>query len=231
MILRRFGTVLDGSFVDIDFIRSSEDGVLKVGGVYADEVIFLIESLLAHDFTDNFANRDVAYGLRSHTYSGTSTLRFTDGELIGGGGIVKEIGKLPDIHCVRNLSQGCVRSFILNTENDHRIGKDLLSYSDVLSKKQWFRLASVMNALLNFKFVEFDGSSILFNKTETEEWSDKVLMAVYMLVAECFVTPVGTTRVVLLSDMSFLTESQLSRLLVTLKSIDKNEIVILKSDL
>jgi len=223
MVIKNISTVINGMFTSLDL---PDAATISLKGSGSDYILYVIESLLANDFTSNFAKRDIRFGINRPSYEGVSTLVMENGQIVGQGETVQKFGKPPLIHCIRHIKDGSLRSFIVNDKNDHKIGVDLLIYSDIISKRSWVRLSETINMLLGFKFMVFSGSDIVFNDAYENDWSSEARMVAYMLLSECFITPENHKRVLLLSEISLLSNSQRVKLLGAISSIEKHGVTI-----
>lgn len=192
------------------------------------QLLYIVESLLANDFTDYYKKIDMQYGLDYEERSGASTLQFTDGVLVGSERTVKSEGVIPKIHCIRYIGGYCksIRSFLLSTESGvSSLYTDLTSYTTALPDSQWFRLIALVNSVVGYEMCSLKDRKLMFD-FDSGDIDEEGCKLVYSLIAECFLTPEGYHRILLLSDIMFLYPEVQLNLLRALHSIKGHSLTL-----
>lgn len=193
---------------------------IVVSGSNKMNLIYCMEMLLGKCFNSDIGTKDAVYGV---TYSDISDciLTFTNDSMIAGkGSMVVSKGVVPKIHCIRHSGEGTIRSYVFSDELcNANIGLSLTQYSRVLSDVDWYRLITLTNKFLDAKVVDVKNEQLEFNFIDGYKYSIEAQKFVYLLFAECMLTPTGFSRVLLLGDIPFLSEDDQIRLMGYLSSI------------
>lgn len=193
-----------------------------------EQVVYLIETLLSREYTDYYAKIDRNYGKTYLPLSKISVLDFTNGKIIGKNSTIKINGTIPNIHCVRYVSHGIIRSFLCqNTEKNGicELNYNMTRYTKEIPELVWVRLIETVNKFLGYKVVDLVDNELRFNFTQTS-YTIEAQKIIYMLISECMLTPNDYLRVVLLSDIECLTPKQQFDLILTLDNIKGHEMLV-----
>ena len=86
---------------------------------------------------------------------------------------------------------------------------NMTTYSNVITQDKWVRLFQVVNDILKFEFVKMQNGNLVFCfDTNNTEYSVDAQKLVYLLVAECFLTPDNYKRVIMLTGVEMLSAQQ-----------------------
>lgn len=203
--------------VSFDF---KEKPSIIVSGLNKMNLIYCLEMLLGKCFNTDISTKDAIYGIK---YSNISDcmLTFMNGSIIAGkGSMVVSKGLVPKIHCIRYSGESNIRSYVFSDEFcDANIGLNLTQYSRVLSDIDWYRLVTLTNKFLDANIVDVKNEQLEFNFIDGYKYSIEVQKFVYLLFAECMLTPTGFSRVLLLGDIPFLSTDDQIKLMGYLSSI------------
>lgn len=198
-------------------------------GTHNVSVLFAVESLLNFDMTNYYLERDKSKGYHYAVPDGECYISFGDtGRLVGLGGKVTSQGNVPKIHCVRYLRDeagGSIRSFIISEEGDtpYQLSTNLTKYSVKLPDSSWFRLTSMVNKVIGFDFCELrargGNKEVYFKYDDAKTISVDGCKAVFMLLAECFLTPEGYHRIMLVPEIECLEAKKQLALLDALSNV------------
>lgn len=203
-------------------------------GTYSLELMYLIESLLSNDMTGYYAKADVEYGISYKEIGANAQIAFNDGLLYSKDQSVFTKGTVPIIHIIRYLTDDKFRSIITGDETIKGCGSiysDMTKYSTILNYPTWQRLVFLTNSLLGYDMVSADNNTLKFNIVEGKNnWSGKAQKFVYLLLAECFVTPKNVHRVLLIPKIDILSKEQQIRLFSVLDNIKGHSLLLSNLD-
>ena len=191
-----------------------------VSGSNKTNLIYCLEMLLGKCFNTDISKKDATYGIEYSDITDCMLTFTNDSIILGKGRSVVSKGNVPKIHCIRHSNGGTIRSYVFSDELlDANIGLNLTQYSRVLSDVDWYRLVTLTNKFLNAPVVNVCNDTLEFNFLSDYKYSIEAQKFVYLLFAECMLTPTGFQRVLLLGDIPFLTEDDQMRLIGYLSSI------------
>ncbi len=169
------------------------------------QVIFVLESLLSGDTGFYRFDLDKSYGFNYSPVTGLSEVLFNSGVITGMDRIVHKDGVIPRLHVIRYLNGSIIRSFLMSGKADTScVSTDMCVYTKAVAEDIWQRVFLITNDILGFPYVTVVNGVLQFNSQEGTYWGIDSQMLVYLLVAECCLTPEGYHRVLLLPDISFL---------------------------
>ena len=183
------------------------------------QIIYIMECLLSNDFTGYYKDLDRKYGY-DYKDIGTSDLIFDEGRLQGKDKVISTWGKTPNIHCIRYLRNGNFRSFLCSGDIAFsELYTNMTEYSNVIPYTSWLRLCSMVNSFIESNIVDIVNNKLIFNWDENCEYSIEAQKFIYCIIAECFLTPKGYYRVLLLPDIELLNKSSQIKLIEYLDNI------------
>lgn len=197
-------------------------------GENKDNILYLVETLLSRDYTDYYAKIDGNYGFSYFPLSKISVLEFTNGKIIGKGNTIRIKGEIPKIHCIRYVRDGIIRSFLCDSYGSDEgkiLTENLTRYTDDIPEAVWSKILKTVNDFLGYEMVLVKDKELHFNFTPTE-YSVSAQKLIYLLIAECFVTPSSYLRIVLLSDIEYMTIEQQTELIKVLDNIKGHEMLL-----
>lgn len=199
-LIKVVGFQVDGHEVSFEL---SQKKTIYVKGQYREHIMYIMESLLARDGSGYYWDLDTRRDAKYKEVEGKSYILFNDGGIMCQDKVVQVNGLVPNIHVIRYTGQDYTfRSFYLqNGLSEYSpIYTDMRKYSHVFDDAKWVRLMVTLNDLLGFEFVRRVGDELQFSPNEASEIPVKCQEFMYMLMAECYLTPGGTySRVLLLS--------------------------------
>lgn len=215
-LLKKVSTGINGQTIDVNL---PDKKTIILRGRNALQVLFITESLLRQDFTDYFSSLDKQFGFDYAEPTGTSYVMFNNGAIMGKDKAIKLQGIIPNIHVVRYLG-ACNKirsSYMAQTMNVRANTEvDMTKYSHIIYDAQWIRLIASVNNILGFEFVRLEDEQLQFNFDNTKEIGVEGQEIIYLLIAECTLTPEGYSRVLLLPDIPYLSAKAQVKLLETL---------------
>lgn len=228
-LLKSVSTEIKGNKVQVNF---PEKKTIVLRGQNALHILYTVESLLAQDFTEYYSELDKQYGYYYGNLEGTSILVFNDSAIFGRDKQVKVQGLVPNVHVIRYLDAN-FRSFYLssNLTNFSPVYTDMRHYSHIIQDAQWVRLVSVVNNVLGFELVEFKNNDLFFKFQSNNEISIQGQQIVYLLMAECFLTPPNYHRVLLIPEIEYLPKEVYIRFLEALDNIKGHTLTLSVSDI
>lgn len=206
-VIKYVGMQVDGGDVGVEFPNKR---ALFVRGKLNEHFLYVVESLLARDTTGYYSELDSHAGKSYKDIDGELLMLFNDGAIRSSERVIQVTGVLPSIHVVRYIGVGnTFRSFYLESSLStySTVYTDMRKYSHIIDDAKWVRLIAVVNDLLGFEFVSLDESGLHFSPSEGHHFSVEAQKFIYMLMAECYLTPDGFRRILLLSDIPFLEKS------------------------
>lgn len=191
-------------------------------GQNATQLLYVVESLLSQDVTGYYKDLDKIYGFDYSDLDGQSMITFNNGAIIGKNKISQVKGVVPDIHVVRYLgASNKLRSFYLSNTitKQQPIYNNMTHYSHIIEDSSWIRLIAIANSIVGFDMVQLKNNDLHFSFQETYPISVEGQKIVYLLLAECMLTPEGYSRVLLLPDINYLDVNVQIKLLEYLDNI------------
>lgn len=225
MLFKHLTADLKVQKINMDFREESRQAL---NSSYALEIMHILESLIIGDTVGYLQDYDKKYGCY-YTKNEDSELSFTNGSSIKISNRKAYFnGKTPDIHCVRHIGDGEVRSTLLNNDVDNASNKtSLYKYSDILTMPQWVRLIETVNNIVGAEIVSLSSDkNLCFDFKTNYTYSIEAQQFIYTLIAECFLTPENYKRLVLLPKLDFLTTRQSLDLIRYLGNIPKHELLL-----
>lgn len=190
-------------------------------------LLYVIEMLLSSDYTGYYKDLDKNYGYMYKNVTGMSQLAFTNGSIIGKDNKIYINGQVPNLHCIRYLKNGEFRSFLFSEDVGYcELYNDMTKYSTIVPDNSWIRLCTLVNNLIGYEVVVLDNRQLKFNWGTNIEFSIEAQKFIYMIISECFLTPNGYLRVLLLPDIDILSSKQQVKLIECLDNIKGHEMCI-----
>ena len=230
MLLKSLKTEINGNLVSINFPDKKSIILRGENGI---QLLHVLESLLSNDFTGYMSDKDKQYGFHYKPISGMSQLSFNTGDIYGKDKSIHIQGSIPKIHCIRYLG-ACnkIRSFLISDQLEYsELYIDTTKYSQSLEVSQWVRLSSLVNDVVGFNMVTFENSKLKIKFLEDYTISIEGQQIIYLLIAECFVTPRGYSRIVLLPDIPYLTGELQVKLIETIDNINGHTLALSTGDI
>lgn len=219
-----------GSGINCEF---PDKKIIFVRGKSREQLLYVVESLLAMDMSGYYAELDKRAG-REYTGVGDDVyLMFNDGAITASGGVVQLQGLIPKTHVIRYIGVDTqFRSFYLeqNLQSYSSVYTDMRKYSKVIDDAKWFRLITTVNDLLGFTFVELEDDELKFHPSEECAISTDGQKLIYMLMAESYLTPEGYKRVMLISDIPYLEKDMELKLIKRLGAITGLSLILSTAD-
>lgn len=217
-LIKVVGMNVDGS--DLSF-ELPDAKVIFLRGRLKEHFLYVMESLLSMDASGYYGELDC------HEQADLSGGAFM---LFSGGGAVKSkdkfveaTGLIPPTHVIRYTGKGqTFRSFYMERglSTYSPVYTDMRRYSHAIDDAKWIRLIGVVNNLLGFEFVRLIDGRLDFHPKAGLPISQEGQKFVYMLMAECYLTPDKYKRVLLLSDIPYLDRQDELRLIQRLSYIN-----------
>ena len=224
MLLKSIKMTVNNKKISFDF-KNKRNIILS--GTNKMNLICALEMLLSSDFNNNIATKDAVYGFNYADITDSILVFSNDSLLAGKGGRVVKQGNIPKIHCIRYTKNGTLRSYIFSdVACNASVGKSLTEYSSVLNDTDWFRLCATVNKFIGKNIVDIYNGKLLFNFATDIEYSEEAQKFIYLLFAECMLTPDDFNRVVLLNDIDLLDKSAQLKLLDYLDSMKNHSCCI-----
>ena len=176
-------------------------------GMLGMDILHIVESLVTCDMTGYYSAQDVKYGFHYNEPTAETLLSFEGGNLRGLNKVVTCCGSIPNIHCIRSIGNSFpnLRSTLLSQSGDlNQVSTVLTHYSSVLSDKQWLRLVTMVNSIVGYDMCRLNGHELLLDLEYDCDISEDGRKIIYLLVAECFLTPEGYSRLLLVPDIGSL---------------------------
>lgn len=229
-VIKKLSLSINNRKIDIDF---GDSNIISLGGSISDRdtIIYTLERFFANDFGTYYNDIDSNLGVNYANVEFPCSIEYSNSYCKYTGNRFKFLGHTPSIHCIRYINNSIIRSFILkNSKIDNEIiGVDMTKFNSGVSDSKWKRLALLVNNLIGSDVVNLDLThrSLFLTTTPVNDWSEEAIKFVYLLVSESIITPEDYIRVILLSHVSMLSSEQLEKLIDTLKSISKGDMVVL----
>lgn len=198
-------------------------------GSVSETILYVVESLLSNDFTGYNFELDRQYGFNYDRITGECCVNFNEGVIRGRHKTVSIKGEIPKIHCIRYLG-ACnqLRSFVLayNSPNFDLVTTDTRKYSPIIDDVYWNRLVGLTNSVIGAEVVTFKDKKLDFKFLEDYPITVEGQQIIYMLIAECFLTPKGYHRVLLLPNIPYLSKEVQLNLLEVLDNIKGHSLTL-----
>lgn len=229
-LLKVLNTELNNRPLQVNF-PDKKSIVLR--GFNAIQVIHIVECLLSQDFTGYYAELDKSYGFNYSQVTGLSSLIFNSGAILGKDKETQVQGIVPNIHVIRYLNNYTFRSLYLTTVAGTYapLYNDMTKYSHVIQDVQWVRLLALVNNIVGFELVKLENNEIKFSFNTNSEISIEGQKLIYSLLAECFITPEGYSRVLLLPNISILPKNIQVKFLELLDDINGHTLTLSTADI
>lgn len=235
-MLKRVNYVVNNQFKAFEVPRNK---VIQLKGdkVSADTFISVIERSIASDFSQYYNEFDEKEGIKYLGDIQQASVEFDFGTLSFINNVaLKKLTTRRNFYGIRYIGSDNIRSFmspISSEDIPDDFGVSLLKYSSALSKSSWIRLEKLYNDMCEFKSVRINTSKreIEFNFEGNEEWSTEALQLAYLLLSESFISAHRGIRVLLLSEITCMTDAQISRLINALCSVSNLECIIFRNDI
>ena len=204
-LIKMVGMEVDGSHISAEIPAKK---VVFVKGRFREHFLYAVESLLARDFSGYYGELDKQVGKSYHELDGEYYLLFNDGAIQARDKAVQVTGVVPSTHVIRyNGVDDKFRSFCLSQglTTYSTVYTDMRNYSHAIDDAKWIRLMMTVNDLLGFNFVQLIDDKLQFCPRAEHHVSPAGQKFMYMLMAECYLTPPDVLRrVLLLSDIPYL---------------------------
>lgn len=177
---------------------------IAVVGTTSLNLIHVMELLLSRDFTSNLKTKDTVYNFEYSDIK-DAVLTLDSGIIAGQGGRVVTQGNIPAIHCIRYTKRGNIRSYLFTDKVcNASVCTDLTSYTSVISDINWYRLITLVNKFIGVEVVSLHDNNLVFDFVSDYKYTIETQKFIYLLLAECFLTPALAKRVLLLGDIDLL---------------------------
>lgn len=230
-LIRMVGFEVDGSPVSVE-IPSKK--TVFVRGRLREHFLYVVESLLARDVTGYYGELDMQAGKHYRDLDGELFLLFNDGGIQARDKVVQVNGIVPSTHVIRYIGvDDKFRSFCLEQglTTYSTVYTDMRDYSHVINDAKWVRLVMTVNDLLGFEFAVLEDGHLRFNPLEGHAVSPEGQKFMYMLMAECYLTPANVARrVLLLSDIPYLDKELQLKFLKKLSDIPGLSLILSTAD-
>lgn len=225
-LIKAIKTEVNGKQVSVT-LPDSKTVILR--GRLSMHILYVVESLLSSDCTGYYADIDSQFGIKYEALDGLSQIMFNNGYLSGRDKCVMAAGVVPNFHCVRYIGNNVhqLRSFLLASDgNLNCLDHDLTKYSSVLADTQWIRMMAIVNDIVGYEMCELKEHKIKFNMDVDSDIDEDTRGLIYILVAECFLTPPNYHRVLLLPDIIGLYPDTQVKLLDSLDNISGHTLTL-----
>ena len=229
MLFKQLKCNLNDRTVSIDF---KEGSCQIINSSYILEIMHILETLIIGDSVGYLQDYDRSLGCYYSNndeseliFSNNSSVRIFNRKVFFN-------GEIPKIHCVRHISNAKIRSSLLNGSIiEEPTNVDMTKYSNAITDQQWLRCISLMNQLIGSDIVDLSSNRTLLRNSfyrgmARDDINLDVQKFIYTIVAECFLTPDGYKRLVLLPRLEFLGTRLALDLIKTLGKISKHELLI-----
>lgn len=203
-LIKSVSMTVDGSKVakELPDVRT-----VVVKGKLKEHFLYTIESLLAMDTSGYYGAIDGKASYRD--LDGEHYLLFRDGSsgIRSMDKVCQTTGVVPSTHVIRYTGDDIkFRSFYMEQglSSYSSVYTDMRKYSHAITDAQWCRLIMLVDNLLGFEFVVFEDGALRFNPQDGMPLSAEAQKFIYMIMAECYLTPPNYKRVLLLSDIPYL---------------------------
>ena len=216
-------TQIDG--VDLNFTMSDEKKAVLLTGTYAFDILHLFEHIYGMDIPDNFAEIDAGYGVSYRVFTGAGYIDWQGMKAYTDKDVVKHERGVPKFHIIRWVCGNTIRSYCMSdTAHTLSLYANLASPNLKVSAKTYYRVVSIVNRILGCDVVSYSSDGLAF------AWADGICIEaqklVYQLVAECFLTPQGYQRLILLPSVPFIDKDLMLRLINALINIGGHRLLL-----
>lgn len=218
MKIKGIQTVIDSEFISIKF-PNKQSIILRGRERKLEQILYLLECSLMNDFTNYYGDLDCKKGYNYYELNGQTIVTFTNGAIRGKDKCIEKSGDIPKFHVIRYVSGSEIRSFYISKS----MNNSMYSFSKRLTSDELIRLVANVNKVCGCDFCSIEGSKITFNKDYTNDDNCKLI---YLLIAECFQTPEGYMRVILLPNIKGMTSKQQALLIETLDNFNGHELLL-----
>lgn len=234
MKILKFDTKFNNQPISVNF--SENDRAVIIKGANKINLIHEFEKVLTKDITGYCSNLDSNVGEEFNEAQGISSITYENGVtyLDNDKKVVKSTGKTPNIHCIRFIEESNeLRSCTISTtsKNIESIAHNMVRYSVIIDNNKWVRLCTLVNKVIGYTFVKVENNELVFDYNTNTALTDKQKEMIYIIIAECFLTPEGFERVILLTNMEGYPKSVVIKLIETLTRIKDNNLVLCTYDL
>lgn len=218
MRIKSIQTTIDSEFVSVKF--PDKKSIIICGRERKlEQILYLIECSLMNDFTDYYGRLDNSKGYNYYPLGEQTILVFDNGAVRGKDKCVEKSGVVPKFHVVRYVSGSEIRSFYIS----NHMSNSCSTFSKKLTSDDLVRLVLNVNRVCDCEFCKLEESRIVFNEQYTNNLNCKLI---YLLISECFQTPEGYTRVILLPNIRTMSGKQQAKLIETLDNFSGHEVII-----
>lgn len=199
--------------------------------IQCDTFLSILERCIASDFSHYFDDFDLSKGIKYTPELGNVHLEFDYGSLsYVNNNFIKRLATRRDFYCIRYINNLDIRSFVsplVERDIPNSLGVSLTSYSSALSKSSWLRLRELYNNMCGFNAVHInpEKKELSFNFNNDKGWSEEALKLAYIILAESFVSARKGIRIILLSEINIMSESQFTRFLDALYHVSNLECI------
>lgn len=218
MKIKSIQTTIDSEFISVKF-PNKQSIILRGRECKLEQILYLLECSFMNDFTDYYGEIDRKKGYNYYPLDGQTLVTFTDGAIRGKDKRVEKSGIIPQFHVIRYVSGSEIRSFYISKSMSNFVD----SFSKQLTSDDLIRLVANVNKVCGCEFCKVEDSKITFNDAYT---SDENCKLIYLLIAECFQTPEGYMRVILLPNIKTMSGKQQARLIETLDNFNGHELLL-----
>lgn len=204
-LIKHVSMTIDGGKKSMEL---SDARTIIVRGRMKEHFLYVVESLLAMDTSGYYGEIDKQAGANYKDIEDEAFVLFQDGGIRSVDKVVQTSGVVPSTHVIRYTgADEKFRSFYMEQglSTYSTVYTDMRKYSHVISDAKWFRLLAMVNDLLGFEFVTADDGELAFHPMNGFPVSPDGQKFIYLLMAECYLTPEKYRRVLLLSDIPYLT--------------------------
>lgn len=186
------------------------------------QVLEIVESLLMRDYSGYYNKLDTqasTSGFEASPFTGKAILSFTNGATITGDsktGNVDIKGDLPKVHCIRYTNGGAFRSFgnVEDADFSDMLSTDMREYNDRISGTNWLKIVKLTNNVFRGIYgsdnvVQLETTPLGF--TIKYLYDVKPVQSVFLLLAECMLTPRDYKRVVLLPPLDIFSDGTINK--------------------
>lgn len=216
MQIKSIQTSFDSEFASIVF--PNKKSIILCGNKRkAEHLIYLLECTLMNDFTGYYGELDVKRGYNYYDLTGQTTVVFSNGAIRGKDKRVDKSGEIPKFHVVRYVDGSEIRSFYISKNMNESV------FNKTLSKEDMVRLVINVNKVCGCDFCKLENDKIVFDERYLDNKNYKLI---YLLICECFQTPEGYSRVILLPNIESMSSKQQVNLIETLDNFSGHELVL-----
>lgn len=221
MRIKSIQTSINSEFVNLQF-PNSKNIVLRGDRSKCENIIYLLECILLNDYTDYYGGLDRQKGYNYHSLDSQTIVTFSDGAMLGKEKHIEKSGTIPKFHVIRYIAGSEIRSFYISNSMKSKM-TSVMQYSKDLTYEEWIRLVANVNRVCGVEFCSIDNNTLVFNEQYKDDINFKLI---YLLISECFVTPEGYTRVILLPNIDSMSSKQQLALIETLDNFPGHEVII-----